>query len=279
MLNRRKEHQPHGLAVSRRRAQIMAHQQRQPHVNDRQMRPGRVHSRAGLLLVIVTIAALLAGCGQLSTSVSTASMRAQHTITYVAIGASDAFGIGTDDPDRDNWPTALSHLMGQNVHLINLGIPGETVAEARRTELPIALDARPAIVTVWLGVNDIAQAVTIQEYKRQLEALLQSLRQNTQARIFVGNIPDLLLLPFFAGYNQPALQETISEWNTAISQAVSAAGASLVDLYASWSELATHPEYIASDGLHPSTEGAKRLAAVFWSQIALVFPALRATTP
>lgn len=255
----------------------MAYQQRS---NYRRMQQRHAHGSVELPLVIVTIvtlAALLAGCGQSSATVATTNTRAseKHTITYVAIGASDAFGVGTDDPDRDNWPTVLTHLMGQNVHLINLGIPGETVAEARRTELPIALDAKPAVITVWLGVNDIAQSVTVQEYERQLEALLQSLRQHTQARIFVGNIPNLSLLPFFAGYNQSALKTTINDWNAAISQAVSTTGASLVDLYASWSELATHPEYVASDGLHPSTEGAKRLAAVFWSQMAPVFPALR----
>jgi acyl-CoA thioesterase I len=258
----------------------MAYQQRR---KDHRIQQRHAHGSVGLPLVIVaivTLAALLTGCGRSSATAATTKARVseQHTITYVAIGASDAFGVGTDDPDRDNWPTVLTHLMGQNVHLINLGIPGETVAEARRTELPIALDAKPAVVTVWLGVNDIAQAVTVQEYERQLEALLQSLRQHTQARIFVGNIPDLSLLPFFAGYNQSTLRATIKDWNAAISQAVSATGASLVDLYASWSELATHPEYVASDGLHPSTKGAKRLAAVFWSRMEPVFSALRAAS-
>lgn len=229
---------------------------------------------------ILTFATLLVACGP-----STRPAAAVHSLassprdfTYVAIGASDAFGVGTDDPAKDNWPTVLAHLLGSDTHLINLGIPGETVAEARRTELPVAIDARPSLVTVWLGVNDIVLSISVQEYESQLEALLSSLQQQTHAHVFVGNIPDLSLLSFFAGYGQTTLQATISTWNAAIAQAVAATGASLVDLYAGWNELAAHPEYIAGDGLHPSTEGAKRLAEVFFSQIKSLLPALLATT-
>ncbi len=200
----------------------------------------------------------------------------QRSFTYVAIGASDAFGVGTYDPDRDNWPTVLASLLGPEAHLVNLGIPGETVAEARQTELPVALDAHPALVTVWLGVNDIVQSVPVETYEQQLEALLLALHQHTSALVFVGNIPDLSLLPFFAGQDQAALHEIVVRWNAAIARAVTASGASLVDLYATWNELASHPEYIADDGFHPSTVGAQRLAQVFQSFIAPSLPALRA---
>lgn len=234
--------------------------------------------RRAIAMSILTFAMLLAACGsspQPSASVNRLAS-SQRDFTYVAIGASDAFGVGTNDPAKDNWPTVLSHLMGSDTHLVNLGIPGETVAEARQTELPIAIDAKPSLVTVWLGVNDIVQSISVQEYESQLEALLRSLQQQTHAHVFVGNIPDITLLSFFAGYDQTALQATISRWNAAIAQAVAATGASLVDLYANWNELAAHPEYIAGDGLHPSTEGAKRLAEVFFSRIRPQLPALRA---
>lgn len=229
-------------------------------------------------MAITALAAMLVACGPAPQPTAKINQLAssQRDFTYVAVGASDAFGVGTDDPAEDNWPTVLAHLLGSDTHLINLGIPGETVAEARKTELPIAIDAKPSLVTVWLGVNDIVQSVSVQDYESQLEALLRSLQQQTHAHIFVGNIPDLSLLSFFAGYDQTALRATISRWNAAIAQAVAATGASLVDLYAGWNELAAHPEYIASDGLHPSTEGAKRLAEVFFVRIRPALPALRA---
>lgn len=243
--------------------------------------PIRRRATLGMLLVIIVLAAILTGCTAptqptVMHSRSSTPPHAQQTLTYVAIGASDAFGVGTYFPDRDNWPTVLTHLLGPDVHLVNLGIPGETVAEARKTELPVAIDAHPALVTVWLGVNDFVQSVSVADYEQQLEGLLLSLHQKTHARVFVGNIPDLSLLPSFSGYDQATLRATIAHWNAAVARAVAASGATLVDLYTFWNELASHPEYIASDGFHPSTVGARRLAEVFQSQIAPSLPAIRA---
>ncbi|HKW21310.1 MAG TPA: SGNH/GDSL hydrolase family protein, partial [Ktedonobacterales bacterium] len=128
----------------------------------------KARRRMGLRVIamsIFTLAAMFVACGPAPRLAATVRQPASSTrdFTYVAIGASDAFGVGTDDPAVDNWPTVLSHLLGSDAHLVNLGIPGETVAEARRTELPVALDAKPSLVTVWLGVNDIVQSVSVQE--------------------------------------------------------------------------------------------------------------------
>ena len=48
----------------------------------------------------------------------------QARLTYVAIGASDTFGIGADDPQTENWPANLAAALGSGVRLFNLGIPG-----------------------------------------------------------------------------------------------------------------------------------------------------------
>lgn len=194
---------------------------------------------------------------------------AAATITYVALGASDAFGIGTDDPDRQNWPTVLAGKLGGRVHVIDLGIPGATVASAQRDELPIALAAHPSIVTVWLAVNDFAAGVDLDTYASELTSLLAALRAGTHAQVYVGNLPDLTLVPYFSGEDSAALHAQVAAWNAAIARVCTAEGAHLVDLAAGWSALAEHPEFISSDGLHPSTAGAAQLAAVFAAAIHL----------
>ena len=40
-------------------------------------------------------------------------------------------------------------------------------------------------------------------------------------------------------------------------------GATLVDLFSRWQEVADHPEYVSADGFHPSSEGYQALADVF----------------
>jgi lysophospholipase L1-like esterase len=221
----------------------------------------------GLLMTISMLAACASRAPTPASNDASTTQQAPTTLKYVAIGASDAFGVGTGDPDRDNWPTVLSHDLGGSVHLVNLGIPGITVAGARKEELPVAVDAHPDVVTVWLAVNDMAASVPLETYREQLNELLHSLKQNTHARIFVGNLPDLTLLPYFSGANQTVLRATVQAWNDTIAEVAAANGATLVDLYSGWQELATHPEYLAIDGLHPSTIGARRLAALFASVI------------
>ncbi|MGH2487625.1 MAG: SGNH/GDSL hydrolase family protein [Ktedonobacterales bacterium] len=227
------------------------------------------------LALVVALAALLAGCagasGRTATQGNVSGAATQPTaspyaLTYVAIGASDAFGVGTDDPTQDNWPNVLAgelgHLRAQ-VHLIDLGIPGSTVADAQDEELPVALAAQPDIVTVWLAVNDVADNVPLATYTSELNALLAALRTQTHARVYVGNLPDLTLLPYFANHDTATLRATVADWNAEIARVCAANGATLVDLHAYGDALSQHPEYLAPDGLHPSTQGAQALAGVF----------------
>jgi lysophospholipase L1-like esterase len=215
-------------------------------------------------------------CAQLSTDVAgksgTAASHQQSTklITYVAIGASDTFGLGTEDPYQENWATDLADLLGPaHIHLINLGIPGITAHDALHLELPIALDAHPDLVTIWLGVNDIVANVPANSYASDLNTLLARLRANSpHARIAIANIPDLTLLPFFDTHDPVALTQQIQAYNAAIASAAQRYGAILVDLTQQNYNLRAHPEYISSiDGLHPTDIGYQQLAKVFYQAL------------
>jgi acyl-CoA thioesterase I len=190
-----------------------------------------------------------------------------HPFTYVALGASDAFGIGTNDPQHDNWPTLLALQLGADTHLVNLGVPGTTLKQALDAQLPVAVDAHPDIVTVWLAVNDLLATVPLATYTQQLDTVVAALRDKTGARVFVGNVPDLALLPRLSGVSPTQLGAQIVRWNQAIAGVCAAHGAHVVDLYTDWSELAAHPEYVSADGFHPSTLGAERLAEIFAAAI------------
>jgi lysophospholipase L1-like esterase len=217
-----------------------------------------------------------AACAQDSTaltgqsSATTSHQQSVKQITYVAIGASDTFGIGTYDPYDDNWPTDLAALLGPSpIHLINLGIPGITAHDALSLELPIALDSHPDLLTIWLGVNDIVNKVSTNSYASDLNTLLAGLRANSpHARIAIANIPDLTLLPFFAHTDPQALTRQIQAYNTIIASAAQQHQAILVDLTQQNFNLQAHPEYINSnDGLHPSDIGYEQLAKVFYQAL------------
>ena len=189
-------------------------------------------------------------------------------ITYVAIGASDTFGIGTSDPYTENWPTDLASKLSQKVHLINLGIPGITLHDALNLELPVALDSHPKLVTIWLGVNDIANAVPITSYSHDLDLMLTRLEsQAPSAYILIANIPDLTLLPYFASYNQQELHHIIEDYNATIAQEARRHHAILVNLSQQDYNLRDHPEYVSNDGLHPTDLGYSQIAELFYKTL------------
>lgn len=188
-------------------------------------------------------------------------------LTYVAVGASDTYGIGTEDPDQTSWPIDLTRQLGAGVHLVNVGFPGATVAQAQQTQLPVALAAHPDIVTVWLAVNDLIADVPLPIYQRQLQTLLTGLAQGTQAHTYVGNLPKLTLIPYFAQEDPAALDAKVRQWNAAIAAVCQTTGATLVDLYAGSQDIARNPIFISGDGLHPSTPGAELLAQYFLAAI------------
>jgi acyl-CoA thioesterase I len=185
-----------------------------------------------------------------------------YPFVYVAIGASDSYGVGTDEPARESWPAVLAHYLPPGTHFVNLGVPGILLHRAVEVELPVALDAHPTMVTVWLAVNDLAAGVPLPQYRHDLGVLLGTLRQATHARVLIANVPDLTLLPAFRAHR--GLGRVVVAWNAAIAAEARAYGAILVDVYAHWRDLALHPEYVGPDGLHPTAEGYRRLAELFW---------------
>ncbi|WP_338253342.1 SGNH/GDSL hydrolase family protein [Dictyobacter halimunensis] len=186
-------------------------------------------------------------------------------LTYVAIGASDTFGTGTDDPATQCWPVDLTHALGSQTRLINLGIPGIDAHDALNIELPVALDAHPGLVTVWLAVNDLVDKVPLASYQRDLDSIVRRLRStNPNTPIMVANVPDLTLLPRFKNGDIRALQRQIAAYNAVIAKVVQQNHVVLVDLYQDWQALADHPEYISQDGFHPNELGYAQVADIFY---------------
>ena len=194
-------------------------------------------------------------------------VRTPRPLVYVAIGASDAVGVGAIDPARDGWVPVLHRKLPVDTRLVNLGISGSLLSEALVQQLPVAVDADPDLVTVWLAVNDFAAQVPLEEYGAGLDQLLDAITTQTHARVLVANVPDLTRVPAFGAVPHDLLEGEILRWNAAIADVVERHGAVLVDLYPFGAELAGRPDLVGGDGFHPSTRGYRRLAEVMWTAI------------
>ena len=191
-------------------------------------------------------------------------------ITYAAMGASDAVGIGSNIPGSQGYVPLIATHLPRGSHLINLGISGIQLHEALTQELPLTLTTSPNLITIWLVANDFIGGVTYDNYLHDLNTLLQRLQVSTHARVVMANLPDLTRLPAFE--NESSSQKSqmlvaIQQWNRGIAQLAKKYGVVLVDLFKQGSQLTAHPEYISGDGFHPSPSGYVQLANYFWQAI------------
>lgn len=241
----------------------------------------RPHSIATACLLAALLALALAGCGGSATSTRN-SPRVPRSPTpippviYVAIGASDAVGVGADDPNTQGYVPLLIARLPAHSQALNLGINGNVVHSALTNELPAAIADRPTLVTVWMVGNDFRGCTPLDQYRADLNTLLAQLQSQTHARVFVANLPDMSQLPFFQngapqaaaclqGQTTAQIRAQVVRWNVAIAAVAAQHGAVLVDLFSS--SLAGHPDLVSRDGFHPSSAGYKVLADLFWSQI------------
>jgi lysophospholipase L1-like esterase len=206
--------------------------------------------------------AVLVAPAMVLTTACVLGAQAARPLTYVAIGASDAVGVGAKDPETEGWVPRFGARLGPNVRIVNLGVSGSTLGQALDEQLGPALDAQPEVVTVWLAVNDLNARVPLETYAANLDTLLGQLEQ-THARVLVGDVPDLGALAAYRGVDPTLLRAEVDRWNRVIAEATTRHRATLVDLYAHWREIADHPEYLSADGFHPSAEGYQALADVF----------------
>src|SRR6266851_711707 len=137
-----------------------------------------------------------------------ARAQAARPTTYVAMGASDAVGLGAKDPVTEGWVPRFGARLGSDARVVNLGVSGSTLAQALDEQLGPAVDAQPDIVTVWLAVNDLNARVSLERYGADLDSLLGRLA-TTHARVLVGNVPDLGGLAAYRGIESGPLRAEV----------------------------------------------------------------------
>lgn len=191
-------------------------------------------------------------------------------VTYVALGASDAVGVGSNQPGSQGYVPLLAQRLPKGSRPINLGISGIKLHRALQEEVPLALSTSPKLITIWLVTNDFVANVSYDSYMQDLDTLLKQLRAGTHARIIMANLPDLTRLPAFAkltSAQKASMLTQITRWNEKIAKIAAIYAVGVVDLFAQDSKLTAHPEYISVDGFHPSPAGYVQLANYFWDAI------------
>jgi acyl-CoA thioesterase-1 len=185
-------------------------------------------------------------------------------VRYVAIGASDTVGVGATDPATGSWPARVAKLMPPGSAFVNVGVSGSIALQARSAQLPGALAQRPTVVSIWLAVNDMNATITPPSFASDLGAIVDALVAGTEAKVFVGNVPDLRPVPAYADADKAALFQLISAYNAAIA-AIAAKHPGrvfVVDLFTGSAPLVSTIT-VSGDGFHPSDAGYQLIADRF----------------
>jgi acyl-CoA thioesterase I len=193
-------------------------------------------------------------------------------IVYVAVGASDAAGVGAD-PITRGYVFRIADELDERVDeafLANLGVPGANTEQLDEAlELFLRSEVEPDLATVWTGANDVIEGRDADDFADDLEAIFERLRDRTDGVIVAANIPDLTQLPRFRDDpDDDVTRERIEEFNEAIAEQAGDYGVLLVDLY----DEPVEDDLVSDrDGFHPNNEGHRRIAEEF---LEVILPAL-----
>jgi lysophospholipase L1-like esterase len=182
----------------------------------------------------------------------------------VAVGASDTVGVGASDPVSGSWPARVAALLPAGSAYVNLGVSGSIAIQAKDQQLPGAIAQRPTVVSIWLAVNDMNATIQPDSYREALGAIVDGLVNRTDAKVFIGNVPDVRSVPAYKDADKDALFAQINAYNAAIAAVVAKypGRAFVVDLFTGSAGLVSTIT-VSGDGFHPSDDGYKLIAERF----------------
>ena len=215
----------------------------------------------GRLIMLVMCAVGLLSC-------SSGLKERKIEFVYMALGASDATGVGAL-PLTEGYVYLLNRELSQRkpgVFLINLGVPGARI-DLIKEQVRVAeqLGTKANLVTLWTGANDLIKGDDPNIFQQDLRALLTMVRESISKNIVVANLPDLTQIPRYRQSPAPSVTlDRVKAFNKAIESEVESVGGELVDLFA---EPVREALIFDLDGFHPNDAGHRELARLFLREI------------
>lgn len=222
-----------------------------------------------LLSLVLTI--FLVSCGRNTPegTVTGAGEMKTGPIVYVALGDSTGSGVGAANGGYvlRLYNRLLQHRPGSQ--LANLCVSGATTDEVVQRQLDRGVEKDPQLVTLGVGINDIGHGIPLERFAENYDRILTTLKEKTQARIVVTNIPDISSAPVVPSSQRSRYHQQIVTFNQRLEEIANRHGVTIYDVYSITArELPSHPEYFSRDGFHPSDEGYELWASEMWPTIA-----------
>ena len=183
-----------------------------------------------------------------------AGSKSSAPLRIVAFG--DSLTSGHRLPQKDAYPAVIQQRLnaaGLPFTIANQGISGDTTTGALR-RIDRALELKPQIAVVELGVNDGLRGVPVPQVRANLEKIITAFQENNVEVLLCG----MEALPF------NGWQYTI-EFHRMYEELALKYNVPLVPFV--MNGVLGNPDMISEDGVHPNAAGARYIAGTIWEYL------------
>jgi acyl-CoA thioesterase-1 len=196
-----------------------------------------------------------------------------ESLRYLALGDSYTIGTGASSKGR-NYPSILAarltKVVGRKVGLTNPAVNGFTTEDLIANELGYIDRLKPQLVTILIGVNDIVQGRTAEQYRISLVRIYDQVAglELPRGRVVAISIPNWSEVPAASTFGEKAaLRRLTDAFNLIAQREVDTRGFTWIDITEVSTSTMGSPGWISSDQLHPGDAQYAAWAEVIWNVV------------
>ena len=183
---------------------------------------------------------------------------------YLALGDSYTIGTGASD-DSHAWPSIIASRLGAD--LTNPAVNGYTTLDLIREELPYLGRVEPDFVSILIGVNDLVQGWSTEQYRDSLVKIYDAAAARP-ARAAAVSIPTWSYVPAAADFGgREQVEKLTRAFNEVAHHEATRRAFTWIDIGPASTSGIGSPGWIASDQLHPGDEQYAAWAEAIWATL------------
>ena len=192
---------------------------------------------------------------------------------YLALGDSYTIGTGASSKAR-NYPSILAARLtvatGRKVGLTNPAVNGFTTVDLIANELDYVDRLKPQLVSILIGVNDLVQGRTAEQYRTSLVRIYDKVAGLglARGRVVAISIPNWSEVPAAKNFGDKAALRGLTDTFNAIAQdEAEKRGFLWIDITPVSTSAMGSPSWISSDQLHPGDAQYAAWADIIWKAV------------
>jgi lysophospholipase L1-like esterase len=194
-------------------------------------------------------------------------------LRYLALG--DSYTIGTGASSKaGNYPSILAarltKAVGRKVGLTNPAVNGFTTLDLIANEVGYVDRLKPQLVSILIGVNDIVQGRTVEQYRISLVEIYDAVAALglPPGRVVAISIPNWSEVPAAPNFgDKAALRRLTDTFNSIAQREAKSRSFTWIDITAVSTSAMGSTGWISADQLHPGDAQYAAWAEVIWNAV------------